>query len=461
MATPLAAAAGPALLMLQLLAATSGYADESSESPPPSGLPPLDTSIRDEQAMQVDGKTIVRDLGSTLNLTCRLNWTGQQQTLHAVPKIAWYLPTSDQPERIRKERLEGGLRLSVTNLLSHDSGNFSCETQLADETIVLKSFILYVRPPGCSDGQFQCQGLCINRVFVCDGKADCPDGLDEMLETCGKHVTCDDAGRSGGGQLIKCGERCRPRHFCCYQGNCSTGRYINEDEPCCKHIIGFSTGQYRPHDLDKTRPRHDDQSGAYDRTYLETAIYTIIGCAVAFILIVSIMIVAFCRVHLRQSARLSSYSHMRAARAAAAHPPLADFDHLMMAGGGAHFPAYYGGGPGHMMVTYNINNGVQVMPLISPPSYSEAVQGQVGGSLETHRAAAAAPSAGAPQPNAGPPPPYASRETLAEPSPAYAGSENNNGDINGNSVSEAAEAPAPPRQPRPAAPVEEHVPKTP
>ncbi|KAF0305549.1 Low-density lipoprotein receptor class A domain-containing protein 3 [Amphibalanus amphitrite] len=378
--------------------------DESSESPPPSGLPPLDTSIRDEQAMQVDGKTIVRDLGSTLNLTCRLNWTGQQQTLHAVPKIAWYLPTSDQPERIRKERLEGGLRLSVTNLLSHDSGNFSCETQLADETIVLKSFILYVRPPGCSDGQFQCQGLCINRVFVCDGKADCPDGLDEMLETCGK---------------------------------------------------------YRPHDLDKTRPRHDDQSGAYDRTYLETAIYTIIGCAVAFILIVSIMIVAFCRVHLRQSARLSSYSHMRAARAAAAHPPLADFDHLMMAGGGAHFPAYYGGGPGHMMVTYNINNGVQVMPLISPPSYSEAVQGQVGGSLETHRAAAAAPSAGAPQPNAGPPPPYASRETLAEPSPAYAGSENNNGDINGNSVSEAAEAPAPPRQPRPAAPVEEHVPKTP
>ena len=84
------------------------------------------------------------------------------------------------------------------------------------------------------------------------------------------------------------------------------------------------------------------------------------GCAVAFILIVSIMIVAFCRVHLRQSARLSSYSHMRAARAAAAHPPLADFDHLIMAGGGAHFPAYYGGGPGHIMVTYNINNGVQV-----------------------------------------------------------------------------------------------------
>ena len=72
------------------------------------------------------------------------------------------------------------------------------------------------------------------------------------------------------------------------------------------------------------------------------------------------MIVAFCRVHLRQSARLSSYSHMRA-RAAAAHPPLApaDLDHLMLAGG-AHFPGYYAAGPGHMMVTYNINNGVQV-----------------------------------------------------------------------------------------------------
>ena len=49
-------------------------------------------------------------------------------------------------ERIRKERLDSGLRLSVTNLRSHDSGNFSCETLLPDETIVLKSFILYVRP---------------------------------------------------------------------------------------------------------------------------------------------------------------------------------------------------------------------------------------------------------------------------------------------------------------------------
>ena len=91
------------------------------------------------------------------------------------------------------------------------------------------------------------------------------------------------------------------------------------------------------------------------------------------------------------------------------------------------------------------------MPLISPPSYSEAVQGQVGGPLESRRAAA--PAAAGAQPNAGPPPPYASRETLAEPVPAYPGSENNNGDINGNSVSDASEAPSPPplAQARPAA----------
>ena len=47
--------------------------------------------IIDEQAMQVDGKTIVRDLGSNLNLTCRLNWTGLPP--HAAPDMVWYLPT--------------------------------------------------------------------------------------------------------------------------------------------------------------------------------------------------------------------------------------------------------------------------------------------------------------------------------------------------------------------------------
>ena len=35
--------------------------------------------------------------------------------------------------------------------------------------------------------------------------------------------------------------------------------------------------EYRNHDLEGSRARPDDQSGAYDRTYLETAIYTIIG----------------------------------------------------------------------------------------------------------------------------------------------------------------------------------------
>ena len=56
-------------------------------------------------------------------------------------------PPRLSPERIQEARSESGRLLSVANLRSHDSGNYSCGIQLANQRIVLKSFILFVRPP--------------------------------------------------------------------------------------------------------------------------------------------------------------------------------------------------------------------------------------------------------------------------------------------------------------------------
>ena len=96
------------------------------------------------------GVLLIHHMGArktSCHVRCPPLWPGDHATNLPRP----VLPHTS-PERIRKERLESGLRLSVTNLRSHDSGNFSCETQLADQTIVLKSFILYVRPRELSSG---------------------------------------------------------------------------------------------------------------------------------------------------------------------------------------------------------------------------------------------------------------------------------------------------------------------
>ena len=60
-----------------------------------------------------------------------------------------------------------------------------CPATNSSSVVTCADMMRVVFPAGCSDGQFQCQGRCIGRIYVCDGKADCPDGLDEMLETCG------------------------------------------------------------------------------------------------------------------------------------------------------------------------------------------------------------------------------------------------------------------------------------
>lgn len=146
-----------------------------------------------------------------------------------------------------------------------------------------------------------------------------------------------------------------------------------------------------------------------------------LGCAVAFVLIVTFTVIAVCRVHTRRSALANAYAAYRSdARV------WSDLDSYLASSGTSHhqrwgrgllrsdlsrspalvlnsFGTEHGPGPNtSLLVTYNINNGVQLMGRpVEPPPYAEVAPAGHG------RAATN-------QQRDEPPPPYVSRENLSE-----------------------------------------------
>lgn len=122
-----------------------------------------------------------------------------------------------------------------------------------------------------------------------------------------------------------------------------------------------------------------DQHRRYesDMSFLQSTIYTIIGCAIAFIFIVTIMVVAVCRVHMKQAAmslhprRLVSRTPLYWSR----RPPHDLEAYLRDSALGPIHPLSYPHPSANLLVTYNINNGVQLMGnVVEPPSYSEVME---------------------------------------------------------------------------------------
>lgn len=131
------------------------------------------------------------------------------------------------------------------------------------------------------------------------------------------------------------------------------------------------------------------------------------GCAVAFVLIVTCTVIAICRVHVRRSALANAYAAYRSdARV------WSDLDSYLSASNSrwargllrpdlSRSPGIVLNSLGEapnasLLVTYNINNGVQLMGRpVEPPPYEEVA----------HQAANSRDE---------PPPPYASRENLSD-----------------------------------------------
>jgi len=262
------------------------------------------------------------------------------------------------------------------------------------------------RRGSCQPGQYQCEGAkqyCISTRYRCDNRKDCPLGDDEKDVFCG-YDPCK-------GKLV-CPEldnRCiDPQEYCCDPSNDPECKFTYS---CCEALLEFSLGTRLTAQFAK---QHEASGRQGELGSLRYTVYTVVGCAGAFLLIVLGLGLAICRLHLQRKTRAAVVRG-----AGRSHPPITlhDLDIYFSERGGEEE-----GELPHIGITYNINHGVQILGGGGrgvPPPYSTTPRG----AREEGRR--------------GPPPPYRSSEHL----PRAAAQEqaplledgNNNGDINGNS----------------------------
>ncbi|XP_069691221.1 uncharacterized protein [Periplaneta americana] len=340
------------------------------------------------------GKTITLKKGDTLNLTCKVTSANNI----SIPRFKLTIQTPYNPQnsmnRIHQNESYNSLNIVVQNLQESDSGDYKCQAKNDDEEQTqLQQVVLVVvkNKKPCGPQSYQClTGICIMKRYLCDGYRDCKGGEDESEEECGPNpceskLHCED-------------HRCIPIDWCCnsyHDVNC-TVRVLPQ---CCNQL----SKPFMDHDaayINEQQPQ-----GINDMGFLQTTIYTVVGCAMAFMFIATILVIAICRVHMKRSSLLTRCPGARGGIMMAPHSgnrahhhhhhglqhvPLYDLDVLLNR---SHYPPTSPVPPhSGLMVTYNINNGVQFVGRpIDPPPYCEIV---------------------ASPPREGPPPPYASHENL-------------------------------------------------
>ncbi|XP_046383168.1 uncharacterized protein LOC124153834 [Ischnura elegans] len=366
----------------------------------------------------------------TLNLTCRaVSETGSlpQYTLN------WDLPFTPQNSKNRVIYGKGLniLTLVVQNLKVSDSGDYNCEAKLDGEvklresvTVNVKNKKIFNPKTSCNDKMFSCSaGQCIPRRYMCDGFFDCDSGADEAVVYCGPDA-CQ-------GRIICEDGRCIPKYWCCDQ---------RSDPNCTVKVKPACCSQWHKLYMDNDHGYLSEQQRYSDMGFLQTTIYTVIGCAMAFMFIVTILVVAICRVHMKRSSTLGGITSVTSShgvrcprlsnggnrfpggalsRNSATHSLLThhqpmdpssntplhslqlyDLDVYLNAATGVpgssgrdQGPHGVNQNPHSLLVTYNINNGVQFVGRpVDPPPYCEVMS---------------AP------PREGPPPPYVSHEDIS------------------------------------------------
>lgn len=314
-----------------------------------------------------------------LPLHWRIKSSDDNRTIEEIGDVSVNETSVAESQNITLEN--GTLRLYLSHLQIGDSGIYMCSsinsTELLNHTITL-----IVRPKRIScDKKFECEdNQCISNIFKCDGVIDCKSRNDEAEEICGKNP-CDGK--------IKCNNgRCIPKDWC---KPCDPSRWncTNRHRPDCCPQLGPYT--YIPNDGSYPQRYNDfgDHSNSlhrYDINFVQTTIYTIIGCALVFMIIVTILVIAICRVHMKRSPSTHIPNNRRVFATTAYHRAFTQEIGVYDLDISLNRPDGLG-----LLVTYNINNGVQIVGSpIDPPPYSEV---------------ASLP------PREGPPPPY----TISQP----------------------------------------------
>jgi len=347
--------------------------------------------------------------GATLNLTCRVASPGDQS---GEVRLSWYLPNNFQEPQSRLEQTgrDSTSTLLISPVLETDTGNYECWARHkgattnhdgSDQVKKILKVLIEPRRGNCQPGQYQCEGdekYCIATRYRCDSQNDCPAGDDESQLFCGPDpckgkITCPDLN-------FRCID---PTEYCC---NPDTNPNCQFMYACCEAVMEFSIQRQLAAQYAKQQHGNNEKEfRESDLAYLHSTVYTIIGCAIAFIVIVLALGVAICRLHILRKSNRNAVVR----GAGRAHPPITlhDLDIYFSERGEEER-----GDLQHIGITYNINHGVQIMGRqAQPPPYSTTPR-RGGGR--------------------GPPPPYMSNENIAEPL-MNTDDDNNNGDINGNS----------------------------
>ncbi|XP_026286468.1 uncharacterized protein LOC113212096 [Frankliniella occidentalis] len=332
-------------------------------------------------------------VSDSLNLTCRINLRPNAIGSNEF-SISWMRPLNENAknESPKTSLSENSMSLYIPYLLESHSGEYKCEArEISKKTtgIVLQTSVqvFILKNYNCSQKMFECPSKpagpshCIFKRYVCDGKQDCANGEDESahlancdpVDPCKDKLLCDDG-------------RCIPHSWCCPTNSKLDCNITYPYKECCKRM---NDTLYPFDHLPNLKGLMEDADPPTlsHMGFLQTTIFTVIGCAMAFMVIVTILVIAICRVHMKRSlmagATISPGAHLSGARPGMGRIPQQMYD----------VDLFFGHTRPGLLVTYNINNGVQFVGRpVDPPPYSEVVSTP---------------------PREGPPPPYVSHENLS------------------------------------------------
>ncbi|XP_011300135.1 uncharacterized protein [Fopius arisanus] len=315
----------------------------------------------------IEPKLILRGNNESLNMTCTAVYHNPDKNdISLSYDVDWKVPShvKDNPSsKIISGQNKNIAWLWFERLSEYDAGNYICNAVSTSKSVVPPFMSSEIRlsvkssknkPTFCGKQWFKCHlsTHCIMQRYVCDGKADCDQGEDENPDACGPNPCFG---------KVHCEGRCIPPEWCCDYRNCN-GTY------------GLRPWPPEPHEI----------------SYVQTAFYTVIGCAMAFMFIVTILVIAICRVQIKRAMNSrwtqQNRTNCTRRRTVPIGMPMYDLDVYLNRAADNY--------PRGVSIMYNINSGVQFVGRpMEPPPYSEVI---------------------ASPPREGPPPPYVSCENLIE-----------------------------------------------